>query len=105
MVSRLAETGSRDLAVMSEASATPLPLVERTAQGLTARGLATRDGDTLTVTPAGTTEADRLLDAQRSVIHELIDGWPGEHEPDVENLIDDIARRLSEEPDQVVLPS
>ena len=98
MVSRLAETGSRSVALMAEVSETPTEFVERTAQGLVERGMATLTDGVATVTPAGIAEADRLLAAQRAALRGILEDWPGEEEPEVEELIDDIAHRLRVEP-------
>ena len=61
------------------------------------RGLVTIEDEVVVPTPAGQAEADQLLEAQREVLLELIAGWGGADDPDVEGLVDDIARRLAAE--------
>ncbi len=100
MVTRVAELGSRPLAVMAEASETPSAMVERVAESLRDRGMITLQDGTAVITAAGEAEAARLVETQRAVIRALIDEWPGETEPDVEELVEDIARRLATGDDQ-----
>jgi EmrB/QacA subfamily drug resistance transporter len=97
MVSRVSEAGSRSLEAMVEASDTSRELVESTAAALRDRGLVVIEDEVVTPTAAGQAEADRLLAAQREVLLELLAGWGGTDDPDVEGLVDDIARRLATE--------
>src|SRR5207244_13498352 len=105
MVSRVSEAGSRSLEEMGEASDTPRELVESTAAALRDRGLVVIEDQVVTPTPAGQAEADRLLAAQPEVLLELVAGWGGTDDPDVEGLVDDIARRLATEDLPAGLPS
>jgi hypothetical protein len=103
MVSRVSDTGTRSMDVMAEVSQTPVEVVQTVAERLRDRGMVTIADGSASITPAGTAEADRLLAAQRSILHGIIEDWPG-GEPDVEELLDDIARRLRVEdtPDDLV---
>ncbi|HEY9310786.1 MDR family MFS transporter [Williamsia sp.] len=94
MVSRVAEEGTREISVMSEVSQTPLPVVEETAQRLQQRGMIDLGHGLAVITPTGQEEAERLLVAQRQRIQHFVDNYPGSDEADVDELIDEIARRL-----------
>uniref|UniRef100_UPI003D92681E MDR family MFS transporter n=1 Tax=Gordonia sp. B7-2 TaxID=3420932 RepID=UPI003D92681E len=97
MLSRVAEEGSRDMEVMASASETELPTIERTAHALAARGMVDIDEAHVAITPAGNAEAQSLLDAQRTELRALVADCPGSDEPDVQTMLDEIARRLHEE--------
>jgi Mn-dependent DtxR family transcriptional regulator len=97
MVSRVAEEGTRELHLMSEASQTPLSVVEETAQQLQQRGMIDIGHGLAVITPAGQQEAERLLVAQRQRIQHFVDNYPGSDDADVEELLDEIARRLHAE--------
>ncbi|WAC55696.1 MDR family MFS transporter [Gordonia sp. SL306] len=97
MVSRVSEETSRDFAAMVEASDTPLPIVKQTADDLAKRGMVTIDNETVTITPAGTAEADRLLEAQRERLRSFVADYPGSDEADVNQMLDEIAGRLHDE--------
>ena len=97
MLSRVSEMGSRSFPAMTEASDTPRDLVEETAAGLEAKGLVTIEGEDVSPTEAGLHEAARLLEVQREVLLDLLAGWGGPDDPDVDGLVNDIARRLATE--------
>jgi len=97
MLSRVSEAGSRSVTEMEEASDTPRDLVETTAEGLAERGLVVLDGEVVQPTEAGLHVAARLLDAQRAVLLDLVAGWGGPDDPDVDGLVDDVAHRLAAE--------
>ncbi|AZG44703.1 MDR family MFS transporter [Gordonia insulae] len=97
MVSRVAEETTRDLATMSSVSGTPQPVVEQTAAALAERGMVTIDGDEVSITPPGAAEADRLLAAQRERLRAFVADYPGSDEADVDEMLDEIARRLHDE--------
>ena len=97
MLSRVSEEGFRSIPAMTEASDTPRELVEETAAGLAAKGLVTIEGEDVSPTEAGLHEAARLLEVQREVLLDLVAGWGGPEDPDVDGLVDDIARRLATE--------
>lgn len=97
MVSRVAEETTRDFATMVSVSGTPLPIVEDTAERLAARGMVTIDGGIVRITSAGSAEADRLLEAQRERLRTFVVDYPGSNEADVDEMLDEIARRLHDE--------
>ncbi|WP_336882472.1 DHA2 family efflux MFS transporter permease subunit [Rhodococcus globerulus] len=97
MVSRVAEETSRDLATMASVSHTPLAVVEQTAAALAKRAMVTIDHSTVTITPTGSAEADRLLDAQREQLRTFLADYPGSDGADVQHMLDEIARRLHDE--------
>ncbi|MFW0784994.1 MDR family MFS transporter [Gordonia sp. CPCC 206044] len=103
MVSRVAEEGTRDMHAMSVASETPMDVVESTARSLAERRMVVIDHDQVTITPEGAAEADRLLDAQRERLREFVADYPGSDEADVDQMLDEIARRLRQEtPEELV---
>ncbi|NED61438.1 hypothetical protein G3I15_10940, partial [Streptomyces sp. SID10244] len=61
------------------------------------RGMVTIDNETVTITPAGTAEADRLLEAQRERLRTFVADYPGSDEADVDQMLDEIAGRLHDE--------
>lgn len=97
MVSRVAEETSREIGAMVAASDTPRPVVVSTAESLAARGMVTIDHGLVTITAEGQAEAARLLDAQRSRLRQVVADYPGSDEADVDELLDEIARRLHSE--------
>ena len=97
MVSRVAEETTRDFATMVSVSGTPLPIVEDTAESLAARGMVTIDGGIARITSAESAEADRLLEAQRERLRTFVADYPGSNEADVDEMLDEIARRLHDE--------
>ena len=94
MVSRVAEETSREIEAMVSASDTPRPVVVSTAESLAARGMVTIDHGLVTITAEGRAEAERLLDAQRTRLRQFVADYPGSDEADVDELLDEIARRL-----------
>jgi hypothetical protein len=94
MVSRVAADGSRGTEAMATTSQTPVDVVNRVADQLRIRGLVTIAGSTVSITDAGRAVAGTLRETERATLHRLIDEWPGSEEPDVDELIEDIVRRL-----------
>ncbi|RPA12405.1 MDR family MFS transporter [Gordonia sp. OPL2] len=97
MVSRVSEEGTREISAMVEASQSPHEVVERTAWSLAARGMVTIDHGLVAITPEGDAEAQRLLEAQRRRLRDFIADYPGSDEADVDDMLDEIARRLHDE--------
>ncbi|MDL9947234.1 MDR family MFS transporter [Gordonia sp. ABSL11-1] len=97
MVSRASEEGTREISAMVEASQSPHEVVERTAWSLAARGMVTVDHGLVAITPEGDAEAQRLLEAQRQRLRDFIVDYPGSDEADVDDMLDEIARRLHDE--------
>jgi Mn-dependent DtxR family transcriptional regulator len=97
MVSRVSEEGTREISAMVEASQSPHEVVERTAWSLAARGMVTVDHGLVAITPEGDAEAQRLLEAQRRRLRDFIADYPGSDEADVDDMLDEIARRLHDE--------
>ncbi len=97
MVSRVAADGTRTIAAMAQTSHTPTETVARVAGGLQDKGLATVAGGTVTVTEAGRAIARTLRETERTSLRRLIDEWPGAEEPDVDDLLEEIIGRLSQE--------
>ncbi|MGC5258764.1 DHA2 family efflux MFS transporter permease subunit [Gordonia sp. DT218] len=101
MVSRVAEETSRDMYAMASVSETPFSSVEETARSLARRGMVTIDRDLVSITPEGSAEADRLLEAQREQLRTFVADYPGSNDADVDQMLDEIARRLhGEVPDR-----
>ncbi|MEO8828029.1 MFS transporter [Lapillicoccus sp.] len=101
MLSRVAKEGRRTIGVMVERSHSPEDVVRRVAGELAGDGLVVvgKDQDpTVMVTPRGREMAKQLIDEQRAALQSLIDQWPGSDEPEVHELVDDVARRVAQAP-------
>ncbi|STQ64929.1 Uncharacterised protein [Gordonia bronchialis] len=59
--------------------------------------MVTIDGGIARITSAGSAEADRLLEAQRERLRTFVADYPGSNEADVDEILDEIARRLHDE--------
>ncbi|GAB91873.1 MDR family MFS transporter [Gordonia rhizosphera] len=97
MVSRVSEETSREMSAMADASQTPRPVVEETARSLADRGMVTIDHGLVTITEEGVAEAERLLEAQRQRLRDFVADYPGSDEADVDDMLDEIARRLRDD--------
>ena len=70
--------------------------VPRTQSELLERGLLVRsDGEMLVLTEHGETTANRLFEAHVVCLRELIADWPADEEPEVQPVIEALARELS----------
>lgn len=99
MVSRIAQEGRRTVGQMVERSRAADDVVRRVAGELAERGLVVvvKDEDPeVMVTPQGQSVAEQLLEEQRAALQRLIDQWPGADEPEVHELVDDVARRIAQ---------
>ncbi|KHL18802.1 UNVERIFIED_CONTAM: DSBA oxidoreductase [Mumia flava] len=94
MVTRASLKGPRSIATMSELSGASEETVRRVAERLAQRHLATIDGDTVTATPAGDAAAEALRANERARLEAYLEDWPGNEEPEIEEIIDDLTERL-----------
>ncbi|MEE4023900.1 DHA2 family efflux MFS transporter permease subunit [Gordonia sp. PKS22-38] len=97
MVSRVAEESTREISAMVAASETPRSTVEATAESLARRGMVTIDQGVVAITAEGSAEAERLLEAQRTRLRRFVADYPGSEGAEVDELLDEIARRLHTE--------
>ena len=95
MISRLANYGTRSVAAMAAASHTPVGIVADVATQLQARGLAVVADGSVTITDSGRAVAGTVTEAAHAALHRIVDEWPGAEQPDVRDLVDEIAARLS----------
>jgi len=98
LLARLGERAPRTVAgLAAELRADPDRLAV-TVAGLESRGLVEpADGGTIALTAAGLASPERLIEAKCAGLRELLDGWePSEH-PEVEQLIDRLARDVVSE--------
>lgn len=106
MLSRVAHEDRRTVQQMVDASRSAPDVVRRVADELAGRGLVVvgeGDDPTVVVTPEGRRIVDQLVEEQRVALRRLIDQWPGSGEPEVSELVDDVAGRVARA--QVPLPA
>ncbi|ROS79170.1 MFS transporter [Cellulomonas sp. PhB143] len=97
MVTRASLKGPRSVETMSERSGASTGVVTGVAAALEERGLVTVDGDTVTATDAGHAAAEALRENERVRLRALIEGWPGEKEPEIDEIVSELTDRLHAE--------
>jgi DNA-binding MarR family transcriptional regulator len=97
MLNRVSREGSREFAVMAEASKTPPGRVREVAAALAQRGCVTINGETVSVTESGRQVAALLVAAQEEILNEFLAEWSPHEHPDVEAMVHEISAWLSAE--------
>lgn len=90
---KLARDGEDDPVELARRATVPSAVIEQAAVEAEARGYAVRRGNPLALTPAGAEAADRLIDARRDVLADLLGDW----DPDRHAELAALVRRLSHE--------
>jgi DNA-binding MarR family transcriptional regulator len=97
MLNRVSHEGSREFAVMAQASKTPPGRVREVAAALAQRGYVTIDGETVSVTESGRQVAALLVAGQEEILLEFLEEWSPHEHPDVEAMVHEISAWLSAE--------
>ncbi|MET1004916.1 MAG: MFS transporter, partial [Propionibacteriaceae bacterium] len=97
MLSRVAQTGSRRVPDMSQASSTPEARVQAVAESLAERGYVTVTAETVTPTAEGRRVAESLQHTQEELLNQILEGWEPREQADVQALVADISARLTGE--------
>ena len=92
MVTRVSLKGSRSVTTMVERSGRSNEAVLRVAETLARRGLVMIDGDSVTTTEAGDEAAEAIRAGERLRLQHYLEGWG--HEPEIEELIDQLTEQL-----------
>ncbi|MFH7600150.1 MFS transporter [Streptomyces racemochromogenes] len=92
---RIRKYGSADPALLAERTTVPLRVVTDAARQVEERGLAVREGLSLVLTDRGREAADRLAEARRESLAELLGDWWGPERPtDLVKLVEELNREL-----------
>jgi len=102
MATRVSLKGSRSIAAMAERSDRSIERVREVAEGLARRGLVEIDGDVVTSTEACDAVAEDLRERERTRLREYVAQWPGGDEPELDALVEQIARGLLSDPSDAV---
>jgi len=94
MVTRVSLKRTRSVRAMAEHTGADVGAVGRTAAALAARGIVEADGDTVRALPATDALAEAIRESERERLRRYLDGWPGCDEPEVEQLVDQLAHDL-----------
>ena len=104
---RLAETGECTLEGLSSKLGVPPERIEPGVHSLVRDRLVEEvnpdgDGCTLVLTPSGTDAIERLTEARRASMTDLLEGWNPEEHPEVIELIHRLATSLLADDDKLL---
>jgi EmrB/QacA subfamily drug resistance transporter len=91
---RLAHDGKADPVDLAERTTVPSDALERAVVEAETRGYATRAGNPLVLTDSGRALADRLRDARRSVLAELLGDWDLAGHAELATLVNRLSTEL-----------
>ncbi|MFH8343605.1 DHA2 family efflux MFS transporter permease subunit [Streptomyces sp. NPDC018045] len=95
MLLRINRYGSVEPALLAERSIVPFRVIAEAARQVEERGLAVREGLPLVLTDKGRAVAERLADARRRSLAELLGDWWTEDRPtDLAELVDELTAEL-----------
>ncbi|GAA4712151.1 drug resistance transporter, EmrB/QacA subfamily [Promicromonospora umidemergens] len=94
MVTRVSLKRTRSVRLMAERTASPEGTVQGVAASLAARGLVEVDGDTVRALPTADAVAESIREAERERLRRYVAQWPDGDEPEVAQLVDQVAHDL-----------
>jgi EmrB/QacA subfamily drug resistance transporter len=94
MVTRVSLKRTRSVRLMAERTSSTEPVVRDVAGALAARGLVEVDGDTVRALPGADDVAASIRAAERDRLRRYVAEWPDGDEPEVAQLVDQLAHDL-----------
>ncbi|WP_329131382.1 MFS transporter [Streptomyces sp. NBC_01476] len=91
---RLAHVGEADPVDLAGSTTVPAHVIEAAAVEAESRGLAVRAGNPLRLTPSGHALADRLTQARRAVLAELLGDWDPARHAELADLVGKLTKEL-----------
>ncbi|MFD6176026.1 MULTISPECIES: MDR family MFS transporter [unclassified Isoptericola] len=102
MVTRVSLKRKRSVRLMAERTEVSPETVLGVARSLEARGLVEVDGDAVLATPDGDAVAESIREAERRRLRRYVAEWPGGDQPEVDDLVEELAHQLLADDTDVV---